>query len=246
MLRTLIITAALVVGLLGFDLVRPPVATAWSQEISPPVESGLTAPMLDTASAPEPAPAVVEAPAHVGDATPIMTTIKETLIAVMVALVTAAVGWMSTLAGKWFKGALDVNAVTANIQWESYARQAVEKATSYALKRVGTSLEGLQDLEVRGAVLQYALQFLVSQYPEVVKWIDTNNNGVIDWVETHLPAAPTGKSVDVAATNTTKVAKLFASPQPRAAVAPRKVVALVPKAAKRGSGPSQPDLIPAA
>jgi hypothetical protein len=40
---------------------------------------------------------------------------------------------------------------------------------------------------VKPQILQYAVGFLASQYPEVIKWVDVNENGVIDWVETHLP-----------------------------------------------------------
>jgi hypothetical protein len=70
---------------------------------------------------------------------------------------------------------------------EGYARQAVEKALNFALTRTGYTYNDLQNVHVKPQIMQYAVDFLASQYPEVIKWVDTNDNGVIDWVETHLP-----------------------------------------------------------
>lgn len=137
-------------------------------------------------AAPAPAPA---APAADGaDVTPYLTILRDTLIAALLAIVTAAAGWLSAQISRWTHGRIALDGVARDLQMEDYARLAVDKALSYALQRTGTSVDELRNVQVKSQVLQYAMRFLTSQYPEVVRWIDADDNGVIDWVETHLPA----------------------------------------------------------
>lgn len=140
--------------------------------------------------APDPVPAAAPAGA---DVTPFVTLIRDTLAAALLAVLTAAAGWLTAQVSKWTAGRVRLEDLTRDLQMETYARSAVDKAFAYAMARVGISWESLADVQARGQVLQYAVGFLSSQYPEVIKWIDKDKNGVIDFVETFLPpTAPAG------------------------------------------------------
>jgi len=135
-------------------------------------------------AAPTPAASVADG----ADVTPYLTILRDTLIAALLAIVTAAAGWLSAQISRWTHGRIALDGVARDLQMEDYARLAVDKALSYALQRTGTSVDELRNVQVKSQVLQYAMRFLTSQYPEVIRWIDADDNGVIDWVETHLPA----------------------------------------------------------
>lgn len=140
--------------------------------------------------APDPVPAAAPAGA---DVTPFVTLIRDTLAAALLAVLTAAAGWLTTQVSKWTAGRINLEDLTRDLQMEQYSKAAIDKAFAYALTRVGVTVEQLGDVQLRSQILQYAVGFLSSQYPEVIKWIDKDKNGVIDWVETFLPpAAPAG------------------------------------------------------
>lgn len=136
--------------------------------------------------APDPVPAAAAAGA---DVTPFVTLIRDTLVAVLLAVLTAAAGWLTAQVSKWTAGRVRLEDLQRDLQMETYARSAVNKAFAYGLARVGVSWENLADVQARGQVLQYAVGFMRSQYPEIVRWIDKDQNGVIDWIETYLPQA---------------------------------------------------------
>jgi hypothetical protein len=132
--------------------------------------------------APDPGPASTGT-----DVTPFVDLLRDTLIAALLAVLTAAAGWLSAQVARWTNGRIALDGVARDLQMETYARLAVDKGLAYALQRTGTTIADLQNVQLKSQVLQYAVDFLSSQYPEVVKWIDADQNGVIDWVETHLP-----------------------------------------------------------
>lgn len=146
----------------------------------------LTEPEFLATAAATPAPAGA-------DVTPFVTLIRDTLAAALLAVLTAAAGWLTTQVSKWTAGRINLEDLTRDLQMEQYSKAAIDKAFAYALTRVGVTVEQLGDVQLRSQILQYAVGFLSSQYPEVIKWIDKDKNGVIDWVETFLPpAAPAG------------------------------------------------------
>jgi len=144
------------------------------------VESQVTQPTVS----PAPAPAAEEGGA---DFSPFFKLLQDTLSAALLAVVTAGLAWLAAQISKLTAGRIKLDDITKDIQMEGYARQAVDKALNYALTKTGYSYSDLQNVHVKPQILQYAVGFLASQYPEVIKWVDTNENGVIDWVETHLP-----------------------------------------------------------
>ncbi|NDA78916.1 MAG: acyltransferase [Actinobacteria bacterium] len=83
-------------------------------------------------------------------------------------------------------GRIDLDAVTRDLEMDRYARIAADKAFSFAYNRLGVTAEQLTNLDTKNRVLDYAVAFLNNQYPEVIKWIDTDQDGVIDWVESRL------------------------------------------------------------
>lgn len=140
--------------------------------------------------APDPVPAAAPAGA---DVTPFVTLIRDTLAAALLAVLTAAAGWLTAQVSKWTAGRINLEDLTRDLQMEQYSKAAIDKAFAYAMTRVGITPEQLGDVQLKSQILQYAVGFLSSQYPEVVRWIDKDKNGVIDFVETFLPpTAPAG------------------------------------------------------
>lgn len=176
-------------ALVALLLTALPTPHAWAQpapqevvtEPAPIVESQVVNPPAVVAPASEPAGA---------DFSPFFKLLTDTLSAALLAILSAGAAWVSLQLGKLTGGRIKLDDVLKDLKMEEYAGAAVDKAMNYAMKRVGVDYSALQNVQVKSQVLQYAAQFLASQYPEVVKWIDTNENGVIDWVETRLPVPP--------------------------------------------------------
>ncbi len=180
MLRKLAFVALLVAAIPASAVVA--MAQPSPQEVvepAPIIESQVTQPTVS------PAPAVAEEGG--ADFSPFFKLLTDTLSAALLAIVTAGVAWLTAQISKLTAGRIKLDDLTKDIQMEGYARQAVDKALNFALTRTGYSYSDLQNVHVKPQILQYAVGFLASQYPEVIKWVDTNENGVIDWVETHLP-----------------------------------------------------------
>jgi hypothetical protein len=180
MLRKLAFVALLVAAIPASAVVA--MAQPSPQEVvepAPIIESQVTQPTVSQA------PAVAEEGG--ADFSPFFKLLTDTLSAALLAIVTAGVAWLTAQISKLTAGRIKLDDLTKDIQMEGYARQAVDKALNYALTKTGYSYSDLQNVHVKPQILQYAVGFLASQYPEVIKWVDTNENGVIDWVETHLP-----------------------------------------------------------
>jgi len=181
MLKKLAIVALLIAAIPASAVVVH--AQPAPQEVvsQPPVivESQVTQPTVS------PAPAVVEEGG--ADFSPFFKLLQDTLSAALLAVVTAGLAWLTAQISKLTAGRIKLDDLTKDIQMEGYARQAVDKALNYALTKTGYSYSDLNNVHVKPQILQYAVGFLASQYPEVIKWVDVNENGVIDWVETHLP-----------------------------------------------------------
>jgi hypothetical protein len=193
-----------------------PVSAVRAQPAPQDVVASEPAPIIESQVV-APAPAVTPAaePGTVGaDFTPFFKLLTDTLSAALLAVLSAGAAWVSIQLGKLTGGRIKLDDVLKDLKMEEYAGAAVDKALNYALKRTGMEYSALQNVQVKSQVLQYAAQFLASQYPEVVRWIDTNENGVIDWVETRLP-------VPAPAFETTE-AMAFAA-KPKAPRAPRVV-----------------------
>jgi hypothetical protein len=128
------------------------------------------------------------APEPGSDFSAVVGTIKDTIIAILTAVLTGALGWLTARVAAWTGGKIRLDDVIRDNQMEQYAKSAVEKAFTFALTRVGVNWDQLQNVQIKNQVLRQATDFLLSQYPEVVKWVDKDQNGVIDWVETMMPS----------------------------------------------------------
>lgn len=125
------------------------------------------------------------------DVTPWVTLLRETLTAVLLSVITAGVAWLSAKVSAWTSGRIDLDAVTRDLEMHRYAQIATDKAFSFAYTRLGVTAEQLTNVDTKNQVLDYAVAFLTNQYPEVIKWIDSDQDGVIDWVESRLfPVEP--------------------------------------------------------
>lgn len=188
MFRSIIVALALV-----FSCLVAAAQPAPQDVVSP--DGGLTEPVTD-AELRNPAPtlpasgspAVVPADEQGSDFSGILTTVKDTIIAILTAVLTGALGWLTARVAAWTGGKIRLDDVIRDNQMEQYAKSAVEKAFTFALTRVGVNWDQLQNVQIKNQVLRQATDFLLSQYPEVVKWVDKDQNGVIDWVETMLPS----------------------------------------------------------
>lgn len=174
-------------ALVALLLTALPTPHVWAQSAPQEVVTE-PAPIIESQVV-NPAP-VVAAPAAEpagADFSPFFKLLTDTLSAALLAILSAGAAWVSLQLGKLTGGRIKLDDVLKDLKMEEYAGAAVDKAMNYAMKRMGVDYSALQNVQVKSQVLQYAAQFLASQYPEVVKWIDTNENGVIDWVETRLP-----------------------------------------------------------
>ena len=224
MFRTLILACALALSF---------VTLAQAQDnTTVRVEPGLTEPMsaadVVAGTQPAPAPPVAAEESAGSDFSGIGTLIKDTLVSALIALVTAAVGWLSAKLAQWTSGKIKLDDAMRDLHMEDYARRAVDKAFNYALKRAGVTWEDLAHVQIKNQVLQFAVNFLLSQYPEVVKWIDKDSNGIIDWIETLLPVI----SPAVGPLPAALMSKLDA-PVPGVSERPRKTKAVKPAKAKK-------------
>lgn len=163
--------------------------------------------------APDPVPAAAPAGA---DVTPFVTLIRDTLAAALLAVFTAAAGWLTAQVSKWTAGRINLEDLTRDLQMEQYSKAAIDKAFAYALTRVGITPEQLGDVQLRSQILQYAVGFLSSQYPEVIKWIDKDKNGVIDFVETFLPKAELAAAPAAPAAAVVRKTRKARTPKPAA------------------------------
>lgn len=175
-------------------LIVPLHAQPAPQDVVSP-DGGLTAPVTDAElrnpSLTLPAsgsPAVIATEEQGSDFSGILTTVKDTIIAILTAVLTGALGWLTARVSSWTGGKIRLDEVIHDNQMEQYAKSAVEKAFTFALTRVGVNWDALGNVQIKNQVLRQATDFLLSQYPEVVKWIDKDQNGVIDWVETMMPS----------------------------------------------------------
>lgn len=203
-------------ALVALLLAALPVSAVRAQPAPQDVVASEPAPIIESQVVnPSPTAPPAAEPGTVGaDFTPFFKLLTDTLSAALLAVLSAGAAWVSIQLGKLTGGRIKLDDVLKDLKMEEYAGAAVDKALNYALKRTGMDYGALQNVQVKSQVLQYAAQFLASQYPEVVKWIDTNENGVIDWVETRLP-------VPAPAFETTE-AMAFAA-KPKAPRAPRVV-----------------------
>lgn len=117
----------------------------------------------------------------------VVSTIRDTAISTMAAVVIAVLTWLAQKVGGWLgtKSALDD--VIRDKHMTEYARSAITTAIDYALKKAGATPEQLKDKHFKSAVLESASKFITMQFPEVWKWLDQNNDGVIDYIAAHLP-----------------------------------------------------------
>lgn len=178
-----------------------------ASEPAPIIESQVVNPPVVVAP---PAPEVTGA-----DFSPFFKLLTDTLSAALLAVLSAGAAWVSIQLGKLTGGRIKLDDVLKDLKMEEYARGAVDKAINFALKKANVDYSQISNLQTKSTVLQYAAQFLASQYPEVVKWVDTDANGVIDWVETHLPVPFPQKTFETT--------EAMAFTKPKAPRAPRQV-----------------------
>lgn len=178
MIRTIFVALALV--LVPF--------TAYAQPAPQDAVEGLTEPVSEVQLTTQP-PVVNPAPAEEkgSDFSGILQSIQETIITILTAVITGAAAWLAGKVTVWTNGRIKLDEVVRDSHMEGYARGAVEKAFAFALARAGVSWDAISNVQIKNQVLRFAVDFLLSQYPEVVKWVDKDNNGLIDWVETMLP-----------------------------------------------------------
>jgi len=169
----------------------------------------LTEPEFLATAAANPAPAGA-------DVTPFVTLIRDTLAAALLAVLTAAAGWLTAQVSKWTAGRINLEDLTRDLQMEQYSKAAIDKAFAYAMTRVGITPEQLGDVQLKSQILQYAVGFLSSQYPEVVRWIDKDKNGVIDFVETFLPKAELAAAPAAVAAAVVRKTRKARTPKPAA------------------------------
>jgi len=130
----------------------------------------------------------------------------ETIVATFIVLLGGLLTWVSTQVQKWTGGRVQLDKMLEAVEWEGYAREGLRRAKIYATNKTGLTPEKLDSLEKHSTYISYVLTFMNSQYDDIMKEWDKNENGAIDWIETELPpVSPALQTKKVARKFTPKV-----------------------------------------
>jgi hypothetical protein len=111
------------------------------------------------------------------------TKLVDPLVKIVLAILTII---MSFPVSKWFGSKIDANEVVKDLDVARYAAIGVEKAIAYGLQMLGLDATDLKDVQVRNTFLRVAADFLLKQFPEIVRWVVTSGT-VSQYIEAHLP-----------------------------------------------------------
>ncbi len=105
--------------------------------------------------------------------------------------------WLANLAyAQWAKltgKKTEAEETRHDLDMQDYARQAVDLLWPVAMRLTNTTEEGLKSVEIKNKVASKTLGLLVKAYPEIIDWLDDDDDGMIDWIQgakanAHKPA----------------------------------------------------------
>lgn len=124
------------------------------------------------------APAAAEAPQD------IIGLVFSSLSAGAAALVVAILAVVTKDAPAWVRAIIDSLTTKEAFNWEALLDSALDRAEAYARSK-------FDPLKQRNDYVNAMVGFVHTFNPEIVKWLDKNQNGVIDLIEARFP--PTSK-----------------------------------------------------
>lgn len=131
--------------------------------------------MIGVALAQDAAPAAAEAPQD------IIGLVFSSASAGAAALVMAILGVVTANAPAWVKAIVDHLTTREAFNWEGLLDSALDRAEAYARSK-------FDPLKQRNDYINAMVGFIHTFNPEIVKWLDKNQNGVIDLIEARFPA----------------------------------------------------------
>ena len=121
------------------------------------------------------------APAAVPPAPDLISLWFSSASAVVVSLMGALLAVATRHAPAWVVGFVDHLTTSEAVKWEALLDSAMERAEAYARSKFDL-------VKDRAGYLNAMVMFMHTFNPEIVRWADKNNNGVIDLIESRLPA----------------------------------------------------------
>lgn len=111
-------------------------------------------------------------------------TIHEAIIGTATAVVLSLLTLLSSKLATLIGFNIQLKDVARDIDMEKYTRIVIDKAWVFGVNQIGGDVSNV-DLKV--GALRWAAHFINSQFPEVWSWIDRDRDGVIDYIQGHLP-----------------------------------------------------------
>ena len=104
--------------------------------------------------------------------------------AAIVSLFGAVMLVITRYAPQWVVALIEHLTTSEAVKWEALLDSAMDRAEAYARSKFDL-------VKDRAGYLNAMVMFMHTFNPEIVRWADKNNNGVIDLIESRLPAGPT-------------------------------------------------------
>lgn len=124
----------------------------------------------------------------------IFALVRDSLSAALVAIATGAAVWVSTKIQGWTGINFDAKSTMEALNWDGLIKSAADNAFAFATSRTGITPEGIKTLADKSMFLSTALSFANRFNPEILAYLDGNNDGVLDILEAQLakiaPRAP--------------------------------------------------------
>lgn len=130
--------------------------------------------MIGVALAQDAAPAATETPPDM------IGLVFSSLSAGAAALVVAILGIVTRHAPAWVVAIIDWFTTTDAVKWEDLLDRGLDRAEAFARSKFDPAKQ-------RNDYINAMVGFIHTFNPEIVKWLDKNQNGVIDLIEARFP-----------------------------------------------------------
>jgi len=79
-----------------------------------------------------------------------------------------------------------IDDVSHDLKMNELSNQVAQEVVDYAINISGIKIEDLKDIKIRNPTLRLAAKFGAVQWVDLWKWVDQDENGQMDWLESKL------------------------------------------------------------
>jgi hypothetical protein len=115
-----------------------------------------------------------------------ISLIRESATASLLAAATAGLAWLSTKVQKWFGVQIDLRETMEAIEWRRHLTEGSNEAFDYAQLKTGITPDKIKTREEKDDFLGHALRYMEEFNDDIVLFLDKNGNNVLDILETRL------------------------------------------------------------